>query len=132
MHVSGMTPAKSVVKFTGNAYLPLLDVRSNIYLISKTPLGLRVQAPIGLRNIVRVNLRLCWQVLTIVLPSRNINRSVDVGPRHVDALRPKFFSERGGQSTLSKVGARKSSHVSIRFDASRGASENQCRRVFSR
>ena len=120
-------------KMTSDFYLlPFLNMRSNIYLIGKTTLRLRVQAPVCFRNFVWVNFRLCWQVLTVVLPSRNINRPVNVGPRYMDALRPELLRKRGGKSAFSKVGARKSSHVSIRFDPGRGASENQCWRMFSR
>jgi hypothetical protein len=76
--------------------LPLLKRRPNINLISKAALTLRMQIPISLRNIVRIDLSLSSDVDSVVISAWNIDRPVNNSVGNMDALGSELLRERCG------------------------------------
>lgn len=75
-------------------YLPLLQMRPNIKQIRKCAPALHMQPPICLRNFSRINHLLRRYILPKIGAPRKMDRPVDIRPRNMHTLGPKFLGQR--------------------------------------
>jgi hypothetical protein len=106
---------------------PLLQHRPNINLISKTPLPLRMQMPIRLRNIARANLALGRHISQPRLGLRDvihINRTINDSVRDVHTLWSELFRDRSAQRAEGEFAAGERRHLRVGFDGCGRAGED--------